>query len=423
VDHSPLQSNSTPSQPGRGRSVLLLITGGIAAYKSCTLVRRLVDEGITVRVAMTEAATRFVTPLTFEALSGRAVGTTLWGDGGESPLDHVQWVRETDLVCVAPATADFLAKMAVGLANDLPSTLVTAADVPILVAPAMNDRMWQNQANQTNLHTLRERGVEVVEPGTGFLACGTVAEGRLAEPEEIVERILKRLAPGALEGRRVVVTAGGTREAIDAVRYIGNRSSGRMGVALAEVARQLGAEVHLHLGPTEISTPAGVSVTRFESAESLAEQLRSTAPSADVVIMAAAVADVRPATASSEKIKKSDLSGEIALERTPDLLAQLGENKAPRQILVGFALETGSDAQVEAEAARKLSSKQLDLICGNRADTPGEGFETDTNRLYVLEANGEGAWTRPAPKLALAEEVLQRIVDRLEKAQGARGKA
>ncbi len=420
MDHEFEERLTTPPRNGRGRRVLLLVTGGIAAYKSCTVVRRLMDAGIEVRVAMTPAATRFVTPMTFEALSGKSVGTTLWGEGGESPLDHIGWARESDLICVAPATADFLAKMALGLANDLPSTLITAADVPVLVAPAMNDRMWTHPATQANLRTLVERGVEVIEPGTGFLACGVVAEGRMAEPEEIVARLRDRLEGGALRGRRVVITAGGTREAIDAVRYLGNRSSGRMGIALAEAAQRMGAEVQLHLGPTELRPPAGISVCRFESAENLGEQLASTTPKADVVIMAAAVADRRPRQVAEVKIKKDHLGSQIDLEATPDLLAGLGERKRAGQILVGFALETGGDEQVEVEAARKLAAKHLDLICGNRADAAGEGFETETNRLYLLDSSGAGQWTPPAPKRVLAETVLRRVVEGLDRVQRAR---
>jgi phosphopantothenoylcysteine decarboxylase/phosphopantothenate--cysteine ligase len=383
-------------------------------------VRRLVDEGLQVRVAMTEAACRFVAPMSFEALSGQAVGTSLWGEGGESPLDHIQWAREADLVVVAPATANFLAKMAAGLADDLPSTLITAADVPVLVAPAMNDRMWQNPANQANLRTLAARGIEIVEPGSGFLACGTVAEGRLAEPEEIRDRILAALSPGLLEGRHLVVTAGGTREAIDAVRFLGNRSSGRMGIALAAAAQRMGATVHLHLGPTELTPPATVELSRFESAHDLESQLERSAPQADAVIMAAAVADMRPARPAGAKIKKDELQTSLEMEATPDLLAGLAERRPQGQLLVGFALETGSDATVEAEARRKLEAKGLDLICGNRADQAGEGFETETNRIYLLDRSGAGNWAGPAEKRALATIILRRVAARFQAAPRAR---
>lgn len=416
-------SSPTPPDPERGRRVLLLVTGGIAAYKSCTLLRRLSDHGVRVRVAMTPAATRFVTPMTFEALSGQAVGTTLWGEGGEHPLDHIEWAREADLVCVAPATADFLAKMAHGLADDLPSTLVSACDVPIVVAPAMNDRMWANPANQANLRTLRERGIDIIDPGSGYLACGTVAEGRLAEPEVICDHLLERLRPSKLAGRRVVITAGGSREAIDPVRFLGNRSSGRMGLALAEAARDRGARVRLILGPTDLEPPGGVEVQRFVSAADLAERVRESAGDADVLIMAAAVADFRPRESASEKIKKESGPPTLELEPTEDILAEVQRTRREGRIVVGFALETGSDRQVEEEARRKLEAKGLDLICGNRGDASGEGFESETNRLFLLDRHGQGTWTRPASKRELGRAVIDRILELETTPERSRGEA
>jgi len=390
---------------------LLIVTGGIAAYKSCLILRGLQEAGCTVQVAMTPAATRFVTPLTFEALSGRPVGTTLWGEGGEEPLDHVRWAQNCDQVLVAPATADFLSKMAAGLADDLPATLVAAASAPIMVAPAMNDRMWMNAANQENLRVLRERGIEVIEPESGWLACGSVAEGRLAEPGEIVERVLERVAAGPLSGRRVLVTAGGTREPLDAVRYLGNRSSGRMGLALARAARDLGARVWLLLGPTELRPPEGVAVERFESAEELRDLTLDAAPQSDWVIMSAAVSDFRPAHPIAGKWKKDEGLPRIELEATRDILAELGAAKREGQILVGFALETGADERVVAEAARKLQEKQLDFVVGNRADLKDEGFSAETNRVYLLEAGGAGRWLPRGPKEELAREILRHILE------------
>lgn len=405
----PHDLSATPSEPGRGRRVLLLVTGGIAAYKACTIVRRLVDAGCTVQVAMTASARRFVTPLTFQALSGRPVGTSLWGEGGEDPLDHIHWAQDTDLVLVAPATANFLAKMAQGLADDLCSTLVTAATAPLLVAPAMNDRMWQNPPNQENLERLRARGVEIVDPGSGYLACGTVAEGRLAEPEAVAARALERLAPGPLAGRRVVITAGGTREPIDAVRWIGNHSSGRTGLALAAAARDAGAAVTLLLGPTESTPPAGVDVERFVTVDDLKARLESHAPAADAVVMAAAVSDWRVKDPAATKRKKGDGAPSLELEPTADLLAALGASGRDDQVLVGFALETGDDATVEEQAADKLRRKNLDLVCGNRADVEGEGFGGDTNRLFLYGRDGEGTWTEAASKDALARIIVARV--------------
>jgi phosphopantothenoylcysteine decarboxylase/phosphopantothenate--cysteine ligase len=399
---------ATTPAGGGGRRVLLLVSGGIAAYKACLVLRRLVDLGFEVRVAMTEAATRFVTPMTFEALSGRPVGTSLWGEGGEEPLDHVQWARQADLILVAPATANTLAKLAHGLADDLPSTLLAAgSNKPIVVAPAMNDQMWHNPANRANLATLRSRGVDIVEPGSGFLACGVVAEGRLAEAEEIVAAVLAHFEQGVLRGRRVLITGGGTREAIDAVRFVGNRSSGRMGIALAEAARSLGGTTTLLLGPSELPLPDGVTTQRFESAADLERMLPLHAGAAEIVVMAAAVADYRPVAPSSSKQKKGSGLPQLQLEATPDLLAALGAAKRAGQVLVGFALETGSDEIVERECAAKLSQKQLDLICGNRADVAGEGFQGERNRIYLRDRQG-GHWLPEANKQTLARQILER---------------
>jgi phosphopantothenoylcysteine decarboxylase/phosphopantothenate--cysteine ligase len=402
---------ATPSLSGRGRRVLLLVTGGIAAYKSCTVVRRLVDAGCEVRVAMTDAAQRFVGALTFEALSGQPVGTSLWGEGGEAPLDHVQWAQGVDLVLVAPATLDFLGKMAHGLADDLPSTLVTATDAPIMVAPAMNDRMWASPANRENLKILAGRGVEIIDPGAGYLACGTVAEGRLAEPEAISARVLERMGGGPLAGRKVLVTAGGTREPVDAVRWIGNHSSGRMGIAVAEAAHSMGAEVVLLLGPTALEEPRNATVERFTSTEDLRRLLAVHAPDADTVVMAAAVSDWRPVRPPGSKLKKSDGLPAIELEATPDLLAELSAGRPSGQFVVGFALEAGDDAFVEEQSRTKLERKRLDLICGNHADRPGEGFGADTNRLYVYDRRGRGEWTPSLTKAELGRLILERALE------------
>lgn len=405
-DHS-----TTPSRSGRGRRVLLLVTGGIAAYKSCTVVRRLVEAGCEVRVAMTGSAQRFVGALTFEALSGQSVGTSLWGEGGEEPLDHIQWAQGIDLLLVAPATLNFLGKMAHGLADDLPSTLVTATDAPIMVAPAMNDRMWASPANRANLATLAGRGVEIIDPGSGYLACGTVAEGRLAEPEQIVDRILERLSGGPLQGRKVLVTGGGTREPIDTVRWVGNHSSGRMGIALASAAHEMGASVTLLLGPSELQPPGQIVVERFTTSEELRAQLAVHAPDSDAVIMSAAVSDWRPVAAAPAKLKKSDGPPALQLEATEDLLAGLAARRPAGQFLIGFALETGDDASVEEQARQKLERKKLDLICGNRADVAGEGFGGDSNRLYLYDRRGTGNWSPAASKAELARMILDRALE------------
>ncbi|HKI84922.1 MAG TPA: bifunctional phosphopantothenoylcysteine decarboxylase/phosphopantothenate--cysteine ligase CoaBC [Candidatus Krumholzibacteria bacterium] len=403
-------SSTTPPPMGRGRNVLMIVTGGIAAYKSCIVLRLLQEAGCRVRVAMTESATRMVTPLTFEALSGQAVGTSLWGDGGAQPLDHVHWAQSCDLILVVPATANFLAKMAHGLADDLSSTLISAADAPVLAAPAMNDRMWENPANQENLSTLRARGVEIVEPESGWLACGTVSMGRLAAPELIAERALARMGGGPLAARSVLVTAGGSREAIDAVRYLGNRSSGRMGMALAAAARDLGARVTLCLGPTELAPPAGVSVRRFESAAELAEITLAEAQHHEFVFMAAAVADYRPKNPSKSKWKKSEGPPKLELTATQDILSELGRRKRADHFLAGFALETGSDAELEKEAVRKAVAKKLDLVLGNHADREREGFQSSTNRIFLVDGQGRGLWLGPAEKDELARLIWKRVL-------------
>jgi phosphopantothenoylcysteine decarboxylase/phosphopantothenate--cysteine ligase len=404
-------SKSTPSREGRGRRVLLLVTGGIAAYKACTVVRRLVDSGCDVRVAMTDSAQRFVGALTFEALSGQPVGTSLWGEGGEEPLDHIQWAQGIDLLLVAPATLNFLGKMAHGIADDLASTLVTATDAPVMVAPAMNDRMWMSAANQDNLRTLAGRGVEIVDPGSGYLACGTVAEGRLAEPEAISDRVLERIDGGPLKGKRILVTAGGTREPIDAVRWVGNHSSGRMGIAVAKAADEMGAAVTLLLGPTELTPPAGIETHRFTSTEDLQQLLGVHAPDADAVVMGAAVSDWKPVRSSDAKLKKEDGVPTLELEPTADLLAALAESKPAGQFLIGFALESGDDQAVEQQAKAKLERKRVDLICGNRADVAEEGFGGDTNRLYLYDRRGAGHWTPRLTKSELGRVLLEHALE------------
>jgi len=390
---------------------LLLVTGGIAAYKACTVVRRLVDAGCEVRVAMTDSAQRFVGPLSFEALSGQPVGTSLWGEGGEEPLDHIQWAQGIDLLLVAPATLNFIGTMAHGLADDLPSTLVSATDAPIMVAPSMNDRMWSSPANRQNLAILVDHGVEVIDPGSGYLACGTVAEGRLAEPEQIVDRVLDRISGGLLQGKQILVTAGGTREPIDAVRWVGNHSSGRMGLAVAEAARAMGAKVTLLLGPTEIAVPDDIEIERFVTTRQLEQLLEIHGPGADAIVMGAAVSDWRPADPAATKLKKEDGPPQLALEPTADLLAGLAERRPSGQFLVGFALESGDDATVEEQTSRKLERKRIDLVCGNRADVEGEGFEGDTNRLYLYDRRGHGEWTPKVAKSELGQRILERAVE------------
>ncbi|MHB8080049.1 MAG: bifunctional phosphopantothenoylcysteine decarboxylase/phosphopantothenate synthase, partial [Candidatus Krumholzibacteriia bacterium] len=382
-----------------GGAVLLLVTGGIAAYKACSLTRLLVQAGFSVRVGMTAGAQRFVTPMTFRVLSQQPVATDLWGDGDTDPLDHIELVRAADLVVVAPATANILAKAAHGIADDLVSTLLLASERPLLLAPAMNDVMWGQPATQANLDLLRVRGARVVEPGSGFLACGTEAVGRMAEPEAIAEAVAALLAglparpaaaaatpaPAATRpvrpdpawaGRRVLVTAGPTWEPIDAVRYIANRSSGVFGFAVAAEAAARGAAVTLIAGPTPLPIPPAVArCLRVETSGQMADAVREAlAAGADWLFMAAAVADFAPEQVEGGKLPKESLgtSWNLALRRTEDILGDVvAPSRAPALRVVGFALETGD---LLVRAAKKLRAKGMDFIVANDPTAPGSGF-------------------------------------------------
>jgi len=271
--------------------------------------------------------------------------------------------------------------------------------------------MWSSPANRKNLVTLADHGVEIIDPGSGYLACGTVAEGRLAEPEQIVDRVLDRISGGPLQGKRILVTAGGTREPIDAVRWVGNHSSGRMGLGVAEAARSMGASVTLLLGPTEIVVPDDIEVERFVNTQDLARLLDDHAPAADAIVMAAAVSDWRPVDPPAAKLKKEDGPPQISLESTPDLLAGLAERRVSGQFLIGFALESGDDATVEEQARQKLERKRIDLVCGNRADIEGQGFDGDTNRLYLYDRRSQGEWIPLANKSELGRRILERAIE------------
>ncbi len=400
-----------------GANVLLLVSGGIAAYKACFLTRLLVQAGFSVRVAMTAAARRFVTPMTFRVLSGHPVATDLW----EVPLDHVDLARWADLAVAAPATANLIAKAAHGIADDIVSTLLVACEKPLLIAPAMNDAMWRHPATQANLTTLRERGAAIVEPGTGFLACGVVAEGRLAEPEEILAAVLRTAtglkgrpsaAPaGPWSGRRVVVTAGPTWEAIDAVRFIANRSTGVFGYAIAAEAAALGAEVSLISGPTALTTPPGVvRCARVESAEQMARAVREAlAGGADWLFMSAAVADFTPAHVERGKLKKEGLgtAWDLQLTRTPEILGDVvnPERHAGLRV-VGFALET---EKLLERAAEKLSAKGMDYVVANNPTAADSAFGDDMHHVYLLGPKGLIWDSGSMPKRALARELLERL--------------
>jgi len=390
-----------------GKRVLLGVTGGIAAYKAPDLVRRLRDRGADVRVVMTASATRFVTPLTFQAVSGHEVRSELWDPAAEAAMGHIELARWADLVLIAPATADFLARLAGGHADDLLTTLCVATAAPIHAAPAMNRQMWASAATRANVATLRERGVVLHGPGSGDQACGEVGEGRMLEPLEIVAALEAAAPAGRLAGCRWVITAGPTREPLDPVRYLTNRSSGKMGYAVAAAAARAGAEVVLVTGPVSLEPPAGVEVVRVETAREMREAVFAALPGADTFVAAAAVADYRPNAVADRKIKKSDAALSVDLVPNPDILAEVAA--APdRPLVVGFAAETND---VEANALKKLEAKGLDLIAANRVGADC-GFDADDNALVVFSPEGRVDLGHGA-KADLAARLVDLIAGRL----------
>jgi len=391
----------------RGRHVVLGVSGGIAAYKAIDLCRRLVDAGAHVAPVLTQDALRFVGALTFSALASEPARTSLFDDAGPAadPIPHTRLGQAADLVVVAPATAKLLGKYAAGISDDLLTATLLATRAPVLVAPAMHTEMWEHPAVQENLATLRRRGVHVVGPEQGRLAGGDVGAGRLAEPEEIAGAAASVLArEGDLAGLRVLVTAGGTREPIDPVRFLGNRSSGKMGHALADVASRRGAAVTLVTTAQRESDPH-VDVVRVETAEEMHDAVISRFVDCDVVVMAAAVADFRPKATASEKLKKVDGVPEIVLEPTPDILASLAA-RTSHQIVVGFAAET---QHVREHAAAKLAAKRVDLMVANDVSAADAGFEVDTNRVVLLDPSGGIEELPLLTKTALADVILDRI--------------
>ena len=400
--------------------VALGVTGGVAAYKAAELVRLLQDKGVEVQVVMTRSAREFVTPLTFAALSGRKVITELFGGGEpnlESAIEHIAVAQSIDALVIAPATADIIARIAHGTADDFLTTLVLASTVPLIVAPAMNVNMWENTATQQNLQTLRRRGAQVIDPDEGYLACGMTGSGRLASVESIARVILETLGfREDLQGETVLVTAGRTEEPLDAVRYLGNRSSGKMGYALAEACRRRGARVLLVTGPTSLEAPCGVVVERVRTAEEMAEKVQNHLSETSVVLMAAAVTDFRPTEVRPGKIKKQQGPLTLRLEPTRDILSEIAGRRRPEQIVVGFAAET--DHLVE-NAAAKLLSKRLDLVVANDVTQEGAGFETDTNIVTILFADGRRKPLERMSKLDVAHRLLDEVVE-LRKALGVR---
>jgi phosphopantothenoylcysteine decarboxylase/phosphopantothenate--cysteine ligase len=388
----------------RGRSVVLCVTGGISAYKAVEVCRRLVDAGAHVAPVLTDDAQQFIGATTFSALASEPARTSLFA--GPEPIPHTRLGQGADLVVVAPATAKVIGKYAHGISDDLVTATLLATRAPVVVAPAMHTEMWEHPAVVDNLALLAARGVHVVEPETGRLAGGDVGAGRLAAPERIVAAAAEVLArSGDLAGLRVVVTAGGTREPIDPVRYIGNRSSGKMGYAIAEAAAARGADVVL-VATVDRPVHPRVRVESVATAEEMATATLAAAESADVVVMAAAVADFRPKASAATKLKKADGVPEIVLEPTPDILRLLGERKRSDQYLVGFAAETDD---VRGNAAAKLVAKRVDLMVGNDVRSEDSGFEVDTNRAVLLDADGGVEEVGLVTKIRLADLILDRV--------------
>jgi len=400
-----------------GKTIVLGVTGGIAAYKAAEVTSQLVKLGASVRVIMTRNATHFVGPTTFRALSGFPVVTDTFEEPVHHEIAHISLAQKSDLLLIAPATANILGKIAHGIADDMLSTTVMACTCPVMLAPAMNTEMWHNPIVQENLQKLSRLGYHIIEPASGRLACGTEGIGKLAEVDEIVAAVERVLAGRRdLEGIRVLVTAGPTREPLDPVRYLSNRSSGKMGYSIARAARERGACVTLVSGPTALTPPPGVAFAPVETAQEMYEAVLERFPTQDVVIAAAAVADFAPARVAPEKIKKATSSGMIELKETPDILKTLGERKQ-RQILVGFAAET--ENLVESAQA-KLRAKRLDLVVANDVTQDGAGFETDTN-IVTLVSPEETAALPQMSKHEVAHRILDRVAKILKESGGRAG--
>jgi len=395
-----------------GRKIVLGVTGGIAAYKSAEIVSRLRHLGATVHVIMTQNATEFVTPLTFQTLSANQVVTDTFAAPEYWNVEHVALAKLAEVFVIAPATANILAKMANGIADDMLSTTVLATKAPVLAAPAMNTGMWTAEATKKNVETLKERGVRMIGPDSGILACGDEGAGRMSEPETIVEEICRILTRKQdFARKKVLVTAGATRERLDPVRFITNDSSGKMGFAIAEAARDRGAEVTLIRGSVTAEIPTGVRVVPVESARDLFNAMMKEAPKQDVIIQAAAVSDYRPAEQKDKKIKKEGgKSLTLELTENPDVAKAVGEIKKPGQILVGFAAETDN---VQKNAQSKLTKKNLDMIVANDVTKPGAGFNVDTNIATLITADG----IEEQP-LQTKRQLAERILDKIMKIRG-----
>lgn len=390
-----------------GKTVVLCVTGGIAAYKAADLVSKLRHAGAAVRVLMTESATAFITPMTFETLSANRVVVDTFDRDFAWEVEHIALAKVADVFVIAPATANIIAKAAHGIADDMVSTTLLATRAPVVIAPAMNTGMYDNPATQRNLETLRARGFHIVDPAAGRLACGDDGRGKLADTAALLHGIEKALTPQDLQGRRVLVTAGPTQEALDPVRYLSNHSSGKQGYALAARAAMRGAEVTLVSGPTALDTPAGVTLVRVVSAREMYDAVLARAVGQDFIIKAAAVGDYRPAHMAEEKMKKGADELTVELTRNPDILAALGGCKRPGQLLCGFAMETQNLLE---NASGKLRRKHCDMLVANSLRDEGAGFQTDTNRAALLFADGRVEHPPLMRKEALADLIFDRLL-------------
>lgn len=398
-----------------GKKILLGISGGIAAYKCAELTRRLIERGAEVRVVMTQSAQEFITPLTMQAVSGNPVSDSLFDPAAEASMGHIELAKWADLVLLAPATADLIARIGAGMGNDLLSTLCLATDSPIAVAPAMNQQMYSNIATQENLATLKRRGFHIWGPASGEQACGDVGPGRMLEPMDLVHRAEDFFQPADLSNIKIAITAGPTREAIDPVRYLTNHSSGKMGYAIADAAAKRGAHVTLISGPVNLATPAGVKRVDTDSAEQMHQAAMDAATSHDIFISCAAVADFRPAEIASQKMKKKSGEDEMVLRlvKNPDIVASVAALAEHRPFTVGFAAET---QDVEQYARGKLSRKNLDLICANDVSQQGLGFNSDSNALHLYWPEGD----KPLPlasKQELGQQLISEIIDQFKAKQ------
>jgi phosphopantothenoylcysteine decarboxylase / phosphopantothenate---cysteine ligase len=395
-----------------GKNILLCVTGGIAAYKAAALTSQLTQRGANVKVMMSEGACEFITPLTFQALSRNEVYVDTFAEKNPAVIAHIDLADWADLVLVAPATANTIGKLANGIADNMITTTLLATKAPVWIAPAMNVHMYEHPAVQANIETLYRFGYRFIEPSEGYLACGYVGKGRLEEPEKIIENIESYFSSANpfLKGKKVLVTAGPTREKLDPVRFFSNRSTGKMGYAIAEAAARFGAEVTLISGPTELEAPANVKTVRVESAQEMYEAVMERFPQVDIVIKAAAVADYRPKRVFDKKIKKQPGDYVIEMERTIDILKTLGEQKTS-QILVGFAAETD---HVEEYARQKLESKRLDMVVANNVSKEGAGFASDTNIVTIFKRDGSVRSLPLMSKKQAAEEILMEIHQYIE---------